>query len=755
MPLSFDNQSNKQSSFNSTSGLSFGGSGAVDGSSPRSLGSQGPKFEGNVIGNINDDVLAIGAGITSLVGAIFGYDKEARQAIGQTIDAIKQDPKNLKILGDTILDTYNLTVDDFGKMPMGEILGNVATGVWKHPVTAYLDVMSIGELLGAGKKLKSLTKGKLKKVNEQDIRLNLANEALHENMNTHHLGNSFVNQIDNINMKYSPEIISKSMQAIETIGFKNAPKDLIPCMQELTKANHTYQAFVEGLGAKMYDDLDFATRELISKEHGITFEQAQEISKKTNLYKDTYKYVQENDIKPLFHLKPKIYSSLEGAEKVETDVFARKFGTMDYGEASKDLVNKAEEFVNKAISTGVRDTPERINKKIAKMNVTEGTNIKFLPKQENLLGSTVLRELNSELKKNMLSSGVYLGANVITTTLSILNNFNMDAAVRTVKNLPKFRQVTLSEATTPGLKILSRLNNKIYQPIASIDRWLENVALEYIKNHPDKNVAELMQSTIPSKVVPNNTIEAGIQNLVPFGSYPLAAFHEIGASIRLRPSKVLAYNQLNKEGQQLNEQAEQIAGVTPDRTKAIRTNEKGEEIQRSTVITPIQAMNMFLFGTQGDAIQIPIFQFLDKLIKGNGDPNVFEVNGQSYRIQNGQIVTNKGNYDILPALAYAGRSLLSPVQFYNQVIVPIMSDKYIQDNSKLVNTMVSDTQYSNMNARSQRKVVDNAKERLGKRVLGTYEYKNYEPTITKQVRRKIMMQRNVREDIRRALSQDE
>lgn len=755
MALSFDNQSNKQSSFNSTSGLSFGGSGAVGGSSPRSLGSQGPKFEGNIIGNINDDVLAIGAGITSLVGAIFGYDKEARQAIGQTIDAIKQDPKNLKILGDAILDTYNLTVDDFGKMPMGEILGNVAAGIWKHPVTAYLDVMSIGELLGAGKKLKGLTKGKLKKVNEQDIRLNLANEALHENMNTHHLGDSFVNQIDNINMKYSPEIISKSMQAIETIGFKNAPKDLIPCMQELTKANHTYQAFVEGLGAKMYDDLDFATRELISKEHGITFEQAQEISKKTNLYKDTYKYVQENDIKPLFHLKPKIYSSLEGAEKVETDVFARKFGTMDYGEASKDLVNKAEEFVNKAISTGVRDTPERINKKIAKMNATEGTNIKFLPKQENLLGSTVLRELNSELKKNMLSSGVYLGANVITTTLSILNNFNMDAAVRTVKNLPKFRQITLSEATTPGLKILSRLNNKIYQPIASIDKWLENVALEYIKNHPDKNVAELMQSTIPSKVVPNNTIEAGIQNLVPFGSYPLAAFHEIGANIRLRPGKVLAYNQLNKEGQQLNEQAEQIAGVTPDRTKAIRTNEKGEEIQRSTVITPIQAMNMFLFGTQGDAIQIPIFQFLDKLIKGNGDPNVFEVNGQSYRIQNGQIVTNKGNYDILPALAYAGRSLLSPVQFYNQVIVPIMSDKYIQDNSKLVNTMVSDTQYSNMNARSQRKVVDNAKERLGKRVLGTYEYKNYEPTITKQVRRKIMMQRNVREDIKRALSQDD
>lgn len=753
MPLSFDNQSSNSFNSNSNnSGLSFGGSGA----SAPTASSNKSKFEGNLIGNINNDVLAIGAGITSLVGAIFGYDKEARQAIGQTINAIKDDPRNLKILGDAVLDTYNLTIDDFGKMPLGEMVGNVAAGVWKHPVTAYLDVMSLGELLGVSKGIKNITKGKLKKVNEQDIRLNLANEALHENINMHGLGNSFVNQIDNISTKYSPEVISKSMQAIETVGFKNAPKELIPCMQDLTKANHTYQAFTEGLGAKIYDDIDFATRELISKEHGITFEQAQEISKETNLYKDTYNYVKDNDIKPLFHLKPKIYSSLEGADKVATDVFARKFGTMDYADAANDLVKKATEFVDKAIATGVRDTPKRINKKITEINTAEGTNIKQFPKQENLFGSTVLRELNSELKKNMLSSGVYLGANVITSTLSILNNFNMDAALRTVKNLPKFRQVTLSEATTPGLKILSRLNNKIYQPIASVDRWLENIALEYIKNHPDKNIAELMQSAIPSKVVPSNTIEAGIQNLVPFGSYPLAAYHEIGANIRLKPGKTLLYNQLNKEGQQLNEQAQQnVQGLSEiDRTKALRNNEKGEVIQRSTVITPIQAMNMFLFGTQGDAIQIPIFQFLDKLIKGTGDPNVFEVNGQSYRIQNGQIVTNKGNYDILPALAYAGRSLLSPVQFYNQVIIPIMSDKYIQDNSKLVNTMVSDTQYSNMNARSQRKVVDNAKERLGKRVLGTYEYKNYEPTVTKQIRRKIMMQRNVREDIKRALESE-
>ena len=754
MALSFDNQSNNnnnQSSFTG-SGLSFGGSGA---SAPTASSSQGPKFEGNLIGNINDDVLAIGAGITSLVGAIIGYDKEARQAIGQTIDSIKQDPKNLKILGDTILSTYNMTVDDIGKMPLGEVIGNVASGVWKHPVTAYLDVMSLGELLGVSKNLKSIAKGKLNKINEQDVLVNLSKEALNENLATHNFGNSFVKQIGEIEAKYTPEIISKSMQAIETVGFKNAPKELIPCMQDLTRANHTYQVFTEGLGAKMYDDLDFATRELIAKEHGITFEQAQELSKKTNLYKDTYNYVKENDIRPLFHLKPQIYKNLEGAELVHTDLLARKYGTMDYFEASDNLLEKATDFVDKAISTSVRQTPERINNKIRAINKDTGANIKELPKSEGLFNNTVLKELNNELKKNMLSSGVYLGANVVTTTLSILNNFNLDAAVRTVKNLPKYRLVDLAEATTPGLKIISRLNNKIYRPIASFDKWLENVAIEYIKNHPDKNVAELMQSTIPSKVVATNAVEAGIKNLVPFGSYPLAALKEIGTHIRLRPGKVLTYNQLNKEGQQLNEQAQQMSGIEVDRSKALRNDEEGNVIQRSTVITPIQAMNMFLFGTQGDAIQIPLFQFLNKLIKGEGDPNVFEVNGRSYRVQNGQIMTNKGNYDLLPALAYAGRSLLSPVQFYNQVIVPIMSDKYIQDNSKLVNTMVSDTQYSNMNARSQRKVVDNAKERLGKRLLGTYEYKNYEPTITKQVRRKIMMQRNVREDIKRALSQDE
>ena len=65
--------------------------------------------------------------------------------------------------------------------------------------------------------------------------------------------------------------------------------------------------------------------------------------------------------------------------------------------------------------------------------------------------------------------------------------------------------------------------------------------------------------------------------------------------------------------------------------------------------------------------------------------------------------------------------------------------------------MVSDSQYANMNSRAQRKVVDDAKLRLGKRLLGTYEYRTYEPRVTKQVRKKIMRQRGIRENIKRAL----
>lgn len=42
---------------------------------------------------------------------------------------------------------------------------------------------------------------------------------------------------------------------------------------------------------------------------------------------------------------------------------------------------------------------------------------------------------------------------------------------------------------------------------------------------------------------------------------------------------------------------------------------------------------MFLLGQQGDAIQVPLITFLNKLVSGKGDPNVFEVEGRQYKVQ--------------------------------------------------------------------------------------------------------------------------
>ena len=161
---------------------------------------------------------------------------------------------------------------------------------------------------------------------------------------------------------------------------------------------------------------------------------------------------------------------------------------------------------------------------------------------------------------------------------------------------------------------------------------------------------------------------------------------------------------------------------------------------------------MFLLGTQGDAIQIPLVQFLNKLISGKGDPSVFEVNGKQYKVEQGKVRTAQGEFDLLPSLSYIGRSLLGPVQFYNQVIVPLMTDKYIKDETRLLNRMVDESQYASMTSAAKRKVTDNAKEKLGKRVLGTYEYNYYDnKRVSKSIRRKVLRQLKTRKSIDRAL----
>lgn len=741
---------------------SFQGQGSFSNINGGSLSTQDksgstPQFEGNLIQNIGTNALEIGANITTLIGGLLGIDQQASDAIANQVITMIRDPKQgAKDLGDAILSTYNLAVDDFGKMPLGEMVGNVLTGAWKHPIEAFLDVATLGQLTGVTKGISSLSKAR-KAAQTRDTLVRFAEEATRENIKVGVAAQDFVREIDAIAKKYDPKTISKGIQAVETVGFKNAPRNLLAVMNDLATANDTYKMFTKMAGAEILDDVEFATRELIAKRYGISFEDAGKLKKDSNLYKGVEKYVIENDIRPLFHLEPEVGGKMTldpDAPTIRSNLLERRFGSMDYKHAGDDFLGKAVRFADKVDRSFIGRSLSRINEKIRKYN-NDFNNKDIIPElntARGIINDKVLSELNGELKKVMLSSGTYLGANIITTTLSILNNFNIDAAVTTFKKLPKYRMIELAESETPGIKLLSKFNNKLYRPIASVDKWLEQVAARYISELGVEKY-KLLQSTVPSRVVTINPVLRSIKSLVPFGQYPSAAIQELGANIAEKPGRTLALTQLEKTGGPINQQIQEESGIKVDPSKALRVNEQGQTIQRSTVVTPIQAANMFLLGTQGDAIQIPIIRFIEKLVSGTGDPHVFEVEGKRYRIDSqGNIQTNKGSFNLLPSLAYAGRNLLGPVNFYNQVLVPLMSDKYIKDDTRLFNRMVSDSQFSNLNANAKLKVTENAREKLGKRVLGTYEYRYFdENKISKRVRQKLMRKKQTRQNIERTL----
>ena len=69
MALSFDNNNSNSQSFNSSSGLSFG----TPSTSNRPQSNKSDiKFEGSLYTNAKNDLNEIGAGITTLLGGIFG-----------------------------------------------------------------------------------------------------------------------------------------------------------------------------------------------------------------------------------------------------------------------------------------------------------------------------------------------------------------------------------------------------------------------------------------------------------------------------------------------------------------------------------------------------------------------------------------------------------------------------------------------------------------------------------------------------------
>ena len=145
--------------------------------------------------------------------------------------------------------------------------------------------------------------------------------------------------------------------------------------------------------------------------------------------------------------------------------------------------------------------------------------------------------------------------------------------------------------------------------------------------------------------------------------------------------------------------------------------------------------------------------FINELVRGEGDPNVFTVNGRQYRMDKGKVKTSQGEFDLLPSIAWVARQFLTPVQFYNSVLVPLMSDKYVADQKKLFNQMVTDSQYSNLGTLSKRKVKTEATEKLGKRILGTYEWNYYKPYVTRSSDRNVRRQMLIRRNIERELNQ--
>ena len=186
---------------------SFQGQGSFSNINSGSLSTQNksgstPQFEGNLIQNIGTNALEIGANITTLIGGLLGIDQQASDAIANQVITLIRDPKQgAKDLGDALLSTYNLAVDDFGKMPLGEMVGNVLTGAWKHPVEAFLDVATLGQLTGVTKGISSMSKAR-KAAQSRDTLVRFAEEATKENVKMGSISQDFVREIDDIARKY-------------------------------------------------------------------------------------------------------------------------------------------------------------------------------------------------------------------------------------------------------------------------------------------------------------------------------------------------------------------------------------------------------------------------------------------------------------------------------------------------------------------------------------------------------------------------
>ena len=406
------------------------------------------KLEGSLFGNVKRNTGEITAGITSLVGGVLGFDPEARQALMNLGTDLATNPEGYKTLFNMLLSTYNTEIDDFGNLPLGTIVGNMVEGAWQHPVEAGLDIASLGVLSGVPKVVSKLTKntkfGKsFKQAEEIGKRAELAAEVTKDNLDLNNYGRDLYRAATEIESKYSAKDIGRAMDFMENYGVKQAPKELKPVINDLSRMNDIYKQFAEKAGAQLYDDLDLAALTYMSNQAKIPFEWVDNPKiRETDWYRESYEWAELTGMRPIFHINPKVnIVDADDFKNVESNLLQRKYGNMAYFNAGENLAKKTAKYIDSVVRFKTSNSAKALNDKIDAYNKATNSNIQKLETGENFTGNRFIQELNAEMKKNMLGGGLYLASNIIGTTLAILNNWNGKALKATIKNFVTYQKV--------------------------------------------------------------------------------------------------------------------------------------------------------------------------------------------------------------------------------------------------------------------------------------------------------------------------
>lgn len=695
------------------------------------------------------------SGVTTLATAIFAPNSEERKQLGKLVYEFGKSETKLKDLGNLILSTYEITLDDIANQSLGDTLHQAAQGAYQNPVEAGIDLMS----LGLGKVIsKGLTK-LVPRANEFAIKTKLGQDITNANIESMASAQRFVEDVSKIESKYDPTIIGRAFRQIEKVGTNNVPQNLVAPVRDLLAANNNYKQALSKAGVELWDDIELASRTFVANKFNIPFAKVDDAVMNTKFGKAAKEFVIQNDIKPIFHLKPETTKALLdiGEDLPRTTIKERIIGNLDYSTAGERMSAKAMEWAGNLRQMNNNTAYSRLNEMINNINKTlpEGKQLsKFEVSSPNRY-SKILQELNQEIKKTYLSSGLYLPANIATNTFNVLSNFNYGALSKavsgTIRNLGKeIPGMAVKTAETPGLRLLSKINNLVGKPARTVDNILSNFSIRYLEALP-ANQRKFLQSIAPEIATSTLPGKGVLQTFMPFTSYPVAVLQETIENLAGRPLRSNIASTVMEVGSDINNtiQQEDPNILNKDSTKVVRFDEiNQQEITRRTEITPVQMALQFLsLGSNEELINIPVLNLIKKIQEGEGDFNNIKLGSKVYRIENGQIQTAKGSFNLVPVITTLARESFSPTYVYNKILVPLLSDKYYTDKTKFVNTMISDSDYANMSYFQQQKVVVGARDKLAKKFTATSEYRNYTDKITKSLVRSINKQRMMREQM--------